>query len=134
MSHCKQVEAILRKYTSRNFSYIVRNCWNHPELQPSIDALLNDLCALFPTPPSRSDLEAILRKHLSANLSYYDAVHQPFIEALMAWASPAPESLHCEHVYYNKGWWLKHPTHQRSVEFPKVWTTCPICAAPSPTV
>ena len=91
----------------------------------------------------RDRLEAILRRHLSANLDYRTSVHKPFIDDLLAWATGATEPKWCEHIKWEKGtdlsqsscrysgWYLQN-SHSINILIDSSWKQCPICTTPRP--
>ena len=81
----------------------------------------------------RDRLEAILRRHLSANLDYRTSVHKPFIDDLLAWATGAtePPKVWCADVIWHdqmpSGWISTRTLHSADL-----WHFCPWCGQPRP--
>lgn len=116
-------------------------------------AAIDALCALpcQPPPPSREELEKIIRKHEEplhqmtgltekVTLSLKDGL----VNDLLSWASGQSEHVWCEHIQQATAW-PAHPTNEGQRRWYLVGKTdqtrcfaddfmvCPICAAPRPT-
>lgn len=66
-----QIEAVLRKHATKEFSYVVRDVWKYDEgnFRKSIDSLVDDLCALYPPAPSQTQRQQVqdwLHDHAAA--------------------------------------------------------------------
>ena len=150
------IEAVLRKHANKPYEYVVRDVWSYRELRPGLDALLDDLLALVPT-PSREGLEELLEHETSIPFQHglhgYNEARQwiitpkRLIDFIMSWALGQPrEQQWCSHcvwdtegdfatatspLYHTPHWCFQEPG-MKPTPVRETWIACPLCAAPRP--
>ena len=132
-------EAVLRKHLEINEIGLRGVMGNYRKLEKCVD----DLLALSPV-PSRERLHHIILdtipngEHIvgaCCNLPNKEEYHHSACQALMVWASSAPQQWWCSDMRLRgETWWFEPSSEPNagSHPVPSTWQCCPICTTPQP--
>ncbi len=104
------------------------------------EALLDDLCKLWPEPSRKSASDLVLRTIGERETSFRDDWIEKVIDLWMAWATAPREEKWCAHIKWDSemcpkspSWFLRDGNGEVGTPVMDDWTICPVCAAPRPT-